>query len=69
MKIFLLIRQLDTKGNDLSEMVQHAYDISDSNKEKTERAIIFLDEFDKIIEIDTENGLKFLDAKIIIKIR
>lgn len=44
------------KGNDLSEMVQHAYDISDSNKEKTERAIIFLDEFDKIIEIDTENG-------------
>ena len=42
------------KGNDLSEMVQHAYDISDSNKEKAERAIIFLDEFDKIIEIDTE---------------
>lgn len=55
------------KGNDLSEMVQHAYDISDSNKEKTERAIIFLDEFDKIIEIDTENGLNFLMQKSLLK--
>lgn len=55
------------KGNDLSEMVQHAYDISDSNKEKAERAIIFLDEFDKIIEIDTENGLNFLMQKSLLK--
>lgn len=36
-------------------------------KEKTERAIIFLDEFDKIIEIDTENGLNFLMQKSLLK--
>lgn len=54
-------------GKDLSEMVQHAYDISDSNKERAERAIIFLDEFDKIIEIDTENGLNFLMQKSLLK--
>lgn len=38
-----------------------------SNKEKAERAIIFLDEFDKIIEIDTENGLNFLMQKSLLK--
>ena len=55
------------KGNDISEIVQHAYDISDFNKEKTEQAIIFLDEFDKIIEVDTENGLNLLMQKSLLK--
>ena len=66
-QIALTITPAGYKGNDLSEMVQHAYDISDSNKEKAERAIIFLDEFDKIIEIDTENGLNFLMQKSLLK--
>lgn len=55
------------KGNDISEMIQHVYDISGYDKERSERAIIFLDEFDKIIEVDTENGLNLLMQKSLLK--
>lgn len=48
-------------------MQQIALTIYKHIQQKTERAIIFLDEFDKIIEIDTENGLNFLMQKSLLK--
>lgn len=55
------------KGDDLKDIIQHLYDISCEDKKKTERSIIFLDEFDKIIEVDTENGINLLMQKSLLK--
>lgn len=57
------------KGKDLDDMIQDLFDLCEQDKEKTENAIIILDEFDKVTtQVDHESKLHLATQQALLKI-
>lgn len=57
------------KGKDLDDMIQDLFDFCEQDKEKTETAIIILDEFDKVTtQVDHESKLHLATQQALLKI-
>lgn len=56
------------RGNNLDEIIQNLFEAAQFEKEKTERGIVFLDEFDKVVEDRGENNFNILMQKSLLKL-